>query len=64
MKQTFGKIIGKTLAPCVSFFIPANIFVSQAEVSECTKSNKNLPNMTIFELLVENVALSQNFSLA
>ena len=32
-------------------------FVLQAEVSECTKSNKNLSNMTIFEYLAENVAL-------
>ena len=32
-------------------------FVPQAEVSECTKSNKNLLNMTIFEYLVESVAL-------
>ena len=32
-------------------------FVPQEEVSECTKSNKNLPNRTTFEYLIENVAL-------
>ena len=34
-----------------------DIFVSQAEVSECTKGKKNLPNITIFKFLKENIAL-------
>ena len=34
-----------------------HIFVPQAEVPECTKRKKNFPNKSIFEFLVENVAL-------